>query len=150
MRRVPSDRGFTLLEMLVVLAIVALVSAVILPRLSRQSGDATLQTQVREVAARLRLARLEAMENGTVTTASIDLKDKSVLVSGKQIVFAPATVITVRTARNLIVSGKASIDFVPLGGSTGGSITFKQAEREFSVDISWLSGAVTLRPGTGS
>jgi len=55
-----SRRGFTLLEMTVVLVIVALTTAIVVPVLWKSVGKAELRTSARSIAAQMQLARSRA------------------------------------------------------------------------------------------
>jgi general secretion pathway protein H len=78
--------GFTLLEVLVVLVLLATISAVVAPSLGRGIAILELQRTARQIAATLRLARSKAVreqqvyfvgfniENGQVGLTSEDLK----------------------------------------------------------------------------
>lgn len=141
------ERGFTLLELLVVLTIIALVSAVVLPLAGGANENRTFQAEIREVAARLRLARLQAISSGAETIVTVDLEKKSVSAGGHIVNLPPDTLLQVLTARGLIVPGVASIRFMPRGGSTGGTITIARRTIAVTIEISWLTGAVSLRMG---
>ena len=70
----PSERGFTLLELLVVLAILGLLAAIVGPQVIRYLGSSktqTAQVQARNIAASLELFRLDA---GRFPTAEEGLK----------------------------------------------------------------------------
>ncbi len=86
-----SDRdraGFTLLEVLVVLVLVSVITAVVAPALGTGTQTLRLQSAARHVAATLRLARASAIrqqevylvsfdrERGQVTMASGDLDNQ--------------------------------------------------------------------------
>jgi general secretion pathway protein H len=64
-----NDRGFTLVEMLVVLVIIGLLSSVVV--LTVPMGSASLRDDARVLAARLKLASQESVMKGAATGALI-------------------------------------------------------------------------------
>ena len=66
-----AERGHTVAELVVVVAIIALAAAVALPQLD-DTDDATLDYVANEVAAAFRFARAEAMRTGTPHGAHVD------------------------------------------------------------------------------
>ena len=59
-------RGYTLLEMLLVLAIMVLLGAIVLPAISQPLGKSELRDAAKQVRTQLARARLEAIESGHV------------------------------------------------------------------------------------
>ena len=66
--RRPSVAGFTLIELAIVLAIVAILCRVATPGLSRTVAMRALAAQSSEFMSALRFARAEALKRGTVVT----------------------------------------------------------------------------------
>ena len=58
--------GYTLLEMLLVLAIMVLLGAIVLPAVSQPLGKSELRDAAKQVRTQLARARLEAIESGRV------------------------------------------------------------------------------------
>ncbi len=66
-------RGFTLVEMMLVVTILGIVAAVVIPTLDSTSGQASLESVARLVAADLRLARQASVQYNTSYTVTFDL-----------------------------------------------------------------------------
>lgn len=64
--------GFTLIEIVVVLAILAVATALVLPSVGRGTESAQLRSQAGRIAAVLREARLQAVTQRHATRVSLD------------------------------------------------------------------------------
>ena len=73
--------GFSLLELLVVLMLLALLTAVVIPSLGRVLSTAKLKTSSREIAASIRLARSKAASEQQVYLLGFDLERNEVKLS---------------------------------------------------------------------
>ena len=69
------QRGFTLLEMVCVLAIIAMLSAVLLPMIPRQTSRARLQAYALEAAALLKSDRSASIRRRVEVATLIDTSD---------------------------------------------------------------------------
>lgn len=65
--------GFTLLELLLVVTLLVIVSAIVFPRLSGTAHAARLSTSAEDVAALVRFARAEAVRSGLNVRFNISL-----------------------------------------------------------------------------
>ncbi len=74
-----NTRGFTLLELIVVLMIVGLMSILVVPKLAGPLGDLDLKTAAQKISASLRYARSQAAAEKATYTALFDF-DKNRLV----------------------------------------------------------------------
>lgn len=150
--------GFTLLELVIVLAILAMGSVLVIPSLSGMSAR-TFNAQVREAHALLNYTRRTAVVTGQAATARFqaDLRDDEALLAA-----TPATEARSRpgedaiwTARGLTLAYRDSteqvmpvedtldITFFPEGGSTGGALILAQDARQVEIRIDPFSGKVT-------
>ncbi|MBX5230574.1 MULTISPECIES: GspH/FimT family pseudopilin [unclassified Rhizobium] len=139
--------GFTLMEMLVVLAILGMVLAVALPQFHR-AGSSTTATVASSIVRGARLARLVAIKRGSDTTLSIDTATRTVHFDIKhEDIVIPASMSMVATVgRNAATTAsKGSIQFLADGSSSGGEIRLRtDKEKEIRVKISWLTGSATM------
>jgi general secretion pathway protein H len=74
-----NHRGFTLLELIVVLVIISLMSALVVPKLAGPMSNLDLKTASQKISASLRYARSRAASEKTTYAAVFDF-DKNRLV----------------------------------------------------------------------
>jgi general secretion pathway protein H len=139
--------GFTLLELLVVLALLAMTYALVPPMFAIGGSTAELKAGARQVAAGLRKARSQAIASRSETTLTLNVESRSFVLSGdnKPRVLPHQAELGVYTAQGEVVDGNtAAIRFYPDGSSTGGRVTLAMGERKFHVDVDWLTGQVEI------
>jgi len=137
----------TLLELLVVLSIMAVVSALVVPMFGSGVSTTDMKSAARQLAAGMRLARSEAVATRTETLVTLDLERHTFRVARDPRVFALPEKIELKlvTAQSDIESEKTgSIRFFPDGGSNGGRVTLAAGERKYEVDVDWLTGRVAI------
>lgn len=141
------NRGFTLLELIVVMALMAILMTLVPPMISGALPGTQLKSASRELAAGLRLARNHALTAREESTLTLNVDKHSYRVTGRKKSFSiPENLkIELLTAESE-TQGESigAIRFFPDGGSTGGRITLSYAERAFGVDVDWLTGKVRI------
>ena len=75
------SKGFTLIELIVVLVIVSIMAAMVSPTISRSISSFKLKTATRKVAAALRYARSQAVSRAEAYQAVFSLDENQVTVS---------------------------------------------------------------------
>lgn len=140
------DAGFTLVEMLVVMAVLALAAALTMPALTRATAERTLTSTAIDVQAMLKLARAEAVRLGRDTAVTISLRDRQVRTEGQAAHLLPPDVdIAVVAPRAEVLSHQTTrIRFYPDGTSTGGRISLTRGAQRTSVRIDWLTGSASI------
>ena len=142
-----SSKGFTLLELMLVMFIVILGFAAIGLNISSGNDATKLQSAARDMVSALRFAKGQALISHKETTVALDLNENNYTVSGRDKVFTiPDTIaLTVVTAQEeLTGKGLASIRFFPDGSSSGGRIKLERNSAIWQIDINWLTGQVEL------
>ncbi|WP_395026736.1 Tfp pilus assembly protein FimT/FimU [Comamonas odontotermitis] len=147
-RRTSAHRGFTLIELMVVFAIMALVVAMAPVAYDRLKEGVQYRDTVRSLITQLRSARYAAVSEGVPVRFTVDLKTREYGVPGsvKEI---PESVDlrTIVADREFVPDGSASIVFLASGGSTGGSVEIvRKTGAGTRLRVDWLSGRVTQEP----
>ena len=139
--------GFTLLELVVALAIAAVLFAVLLPTGARQRDHAELANAARGVAAALLSTRTQAIMAGKPAAFAIDVDHALYRAAGRAAVrqFPPGTEVALYTAATE-TRGAATglIRFFPDGSSTGGGVTLGRSGDRIDVMVDWLTGGVSV------
>ncbi len=137
--------GFTLLEMMVVLAIVAMAMALVVPAVTR-GMETSVNDVARDISVSLRKARTSALSAQRSSVLWIDLDKKTYAVGGGKAKDIPSDVsIRAKVASTQIDARRAGFRFFPDGSATGGALFLTQGDASVSVEIDWLSGRVTVR-----
>jgi len=139
--------GVTLLELLIVIALMGIVAALVVPMFGGPVSTSELRATARQLAAGLRLARSEAVSERRETFLVVDVAGKRFKVDREAREHALPSKVDLKlfTAQNDLVSENVgSIRFYPDGGSNGGRITVASGARKFDVDVDWLTGRVAI------
>ncbi len=141
------QRGFTLIEMLVVLGIIALTLGVSMPLLTAGSAATSAESAAEQIAAGLRATRAMAVGYGRATDFTIDVA-RGLAGNGDQLrrIAADDVVrLTLYTADGAVTGANSgAIRFYPDGGSTGGGVVVTSGARVYVVAVDWLGGGVSV------
>lgn len=136
-------RGFTLLETLVVLVILALALAVVVPAVGRGLGT-SLNEVARDMHTGLRKARSQAVNLQHSTLFVLDLEAHAFRVGADPArSIPPGFELHARTASREMRNGQASIRFYPDGSSSGGRLGLSEGDAYVWLDVDWLTGRVS-------
>ncbi len=137
-----------MLELLIVLMIIAVVSAVVLPTiLGGGVSNSALRGAARELAAGLRFARSEAVSKHRETFVAIDLAGRRFKVAddpAEHDLPKDAELKLFTAQSDIVGETTGAIRFFPDGGSNGGRVTIASGERKYDVDVDWLTGRVSI------
>jgi general secretion pathway protein H len=147
-----SEAGFTLLEVVCVLAIVGLLAAVLLPNLPRQTSGPRLEAYAIEAAALLKADRSAAIRRGSEVETRVDAPARSLRsgASGQSVRF-PEDVrfetLLPRSCDNR--PAFATISFFASGMSCGGVITLSRLDAGYEIRVNWLTGRIEIAQNAG-
>jgi general secretion pathway protein H len=142
--------GFTLIELIVVLAILGSAMALIIGYRAPRGSTLGLRGTAAELASALRLARSEAIATNHPVALTIDLAAHRYRVGSA----APRAVPAGFALSLVTVSGETfgttvgAIRFNPDGSSTGGRVRVADEHRALVIGVDWLTGRVGVANDT--
>jgi general secretion pathway protein H len=147
-RRAGQD-GFTLLEVVCVVAIIALLAAVILPAIPRGTSQARLEAYAIETATLLKQDRYAAIRRRARVATEINAMGRTFRsgVSGRAVRLPDDIAVEALLAKRCDqrAAGR-SIDFFATGRSCGGTIALTRLGKGFQIRVNWLTGGIELVP----
>ncbi len=139
------EGAFTLLEMLLAIAIAAMILGLSAPATMRMYESVRYQGAVREVMTMLVSGRYAAISGGEARDVTIDPVKKELKTDDAVRALPGSVELTVVSARELNRDGAGVIRFYPDGSSSGGSVELTDAAgRRAQVQVDWLLGKVKL------
>jgi general secretion pathway protein H len=148
-----APHGFTLIEVVVVLGVLALVTALVLPMMSGTQSKADIQSSARDLAAALRVTRNLAMTRGRTEALVIDTASGAFRAGSSAVphrVAKGVNVVLVTATQEEIAEHTGSIRFFADGSSTGGGIRLSKGNNRDQVLVDWLTGRVSIGDGVNA
>ena len=141
------QHGFTLLEMVCVLAIIALLAAVLLPIIPHETSRPRLQAYALQAATLLKADRNAAIRRQSSVATVVDAKARAIRSgSSPDVIRVPADVrfdaLLPQTCRER--SALSTISFFANGTSCGGVITLTRLGAGYEVRVNWLTGRIEI------
>ena len=140
-------RGFTLLELLIVLLIASLLVALVPPLFSGAVPGAKLKAAARDLAVTLRLARNQSITHNVETQVYLNLESPAYAIGRQAPQSLPAGVeLTVASAsgQSTVQTTRHVVRFFSDGSSSGTLITLRRGKRGYRLQVGWLTGKVTI------
>ena len=165
-----SSGGYTLLELLVVLIIISMVSALVAPKLAGSLSSLNFKTTAKRLSASLRYARSQATSEKITYCALLQIDENRLfiiadtpaltetlheIVSDEEQQIARASFVyelpseikieKAVSAAGEVASGFFSIFFFPSGGSSGGEVELvNEKGRRSKIIVDFITGSVKL------
>lgn len=147
MAKISAARGFTLLELIIVLMVSVLGFAVIGSNINSGNESTKLQAVARDIASALRYAHGQALLTRKPISVAVNLDQNNYAISNRDKIyhFDARIEVSLTVAEEEFVAGEEGhIKFFPDGSSTGGRITLEWGKQLRRVDVNWITGAVTI------
>jgi general secretion pathway protein H len=144
-----SERGFTLIEVICTLAIIALLAAIVVPILPRGTSRARLESYAVETAALLKADRNAAMRRRTQIITDVNARTRAIRSgSTGRVIRLPNDVAFDAALASTCNERRAgeNIRFFASGMSCGGVLAFTRLGVGYQVRVNWLTGGVEVVP----
>ena len=139
--------GFTLIEMMIVIAISATILATLVPNFTPAIERTKLHAAARDIASALRHCRGYAMIRGEDAIFEIDTSKNTYQITGRKKGYQiPESIeLSLFTTTTETLSDHAGrIRFFPDGSATGGRVTLIGQNQTLVIDVNWLTGEIKL------
>ena len=139
------DDGFTLLEILIVLAIMGAVLGVIVTHGPVRSQGLQTRAAAGAFAQTLRIARAQAIERSEMVSVVIDpMKHSFAEDLGPVRTLAPDMDVSLLPGTMKGPGDTGLVRFSPDGSASGGGVLLGTGTRQLRIDVEWLTGRVRV------
>lgn len=145
--RFSSNAGFSMVELLIVLAIIGLLASLAVPALLRFGGSQSVEQSSDVVRGKLAEARNRAIATGRLQFVRLDFGNRTLTgAKGEIVTLSPSLNYRLVTAQELAQVDTGSITFNPNGGSSGGSVMISGSDGtpNLKIAVHWLTGTITV------
>ncbi len=136
--------GFTLIEMLVLIAVLALVLVLLVQHGPQRSRTLDARAAAATLAQSLRAARARAIATDRTVSVTLDLAAHRVRAAAAPATALPDLPIAAETTFGPRSETRVVFAFAPDGSASGGRITIGTGPGRLRIDIDWLSGRVRV------
>jgi general secretion pathway protein H len=146
-RKRQAKAGYTLVEMLVVLALLGMATAISLPYATSSGQVQRLEASASQLATLFRHARTLAYVTNKEVKVSFERDSRKWRVNGStpQLQLDPSLTVIAMTIEGEVNEKEIGYRFFPAGGSSGGRVVLAENENRVGIDLNWLTGTVTWK-----
>lgn len=148
LERLPrDDRGFTLIEVVAIMAILGLMLAVVLPAIPRAVSRPQIEAVGLAVAAILEGDHRAALRRHAGVSALVDAAHRVVGsgAGGRTFTLPAGIAVTTTLAKTCLGAPiRDKIVFLPDGTSCGGAIALERGGQRVDIRVNWLTGAAEI------
>lgn len=146
-QRMRSAAGFSLLELMLVVLLIALMFTMVPRMMGSGVSGAELKSSVRALNSAMKLARDAAINTRREAYVTINVETREFTTTFESRTHKLNEQLTLRlftSQADQLDQATASFRFYPDGSSNGGRVTIAANEREFAIDIDWLTGRSSI------
>ena len=139
------EQGFSLVELLLVLAIVLMLMVAVAPLQLNVIDSAQLRKTKQEIIAGMRFSRSKAINSQEVVTLAINAADGRMTIGNenRELHIPDDVILTMRaTPLEQLSEHENAISFYPDGSSTGLELLFRRGERVIQINVDRFTGRV--------
>jgi general secretion pathway protein H len=139
-----NERGFTLLELIVTLLVIALAVGMVVPTIGRSTESLRVRAEVAGFSAMLRHARERAIVTQTAQAVVIDPAARRIsrLAGGPDGAVRETRLLSERLTIDADPAPALTVRFEPQGGSSGGDFRLASGTIAYRVTVDALTGRV--------
>lgn len=135
------EAGFTLLELMVALTILALAMTVVSMGVARRSPGFEARRAASEIAGLMRDARVSARELNQPVAVEFDPEARRFEGPAGQRIEIPESIEADMVSS--AAAGRPAVIFLPDGSSTGGAVTLRGPASTERVEVDWLTSRIS-------
>ena len=139
--------GFTLIEALLSVMLLALLAALVLPSFQSAYEQVTLRDSVRSFTATLRFMRAKAIGTNKAQSVMLHFRENRYETKHNAKLTELPNSIKLRPEQNIAAADDNSLGivFYPSGGSSGGQVFFYAGTKYYLVSVSPITGRVNVK-----
>ena len=144
-------KGFTLIEIIIVLFIIGLATGIAGIMISRNSSSLELRTFTRDISSVLRYARNSAVSEKNIYCLSFDHEKNMITLYSETTDYKIIDLVLSRELPDgielLIGDGEedSHLEFMPQGNSSGGTIEIRDEEgRSYYIEVNRITGKISV------
>jgi general secretion pathway protein H len=144
-----AEAGFTLVEMVCVIAIIALLAAILLPHVSRATSRPRLEGYAVETASLLKADRTAAMRRRVAIATQVDASERYLRSGSTGRVLRVPDDVTFSATLPIRCNDRpafSTISFFATGMSCGGTIVLSRLGAVYEIRVNWLTGGIEIVP----
>jgi len=151
------SRGFSLLELVIVLIIISLLSLLVTPKLTKTISHMEVKSVAKKISAILRYCRNDAVNKNRIYQVNFDSESNLVSVQSAaegEEKLSPQNsyplpkdvrVEKIEARKTFFENSLPSFEFYPNGGANGGTAVIRGGEgRGYSIQVDFLTGTVKV------